>query len=1240
MIAFGRNFDKGKIQHTVSFDHGNVLLQEIVHCNKKILLVSLYGPNEDSPEFFDRVGESINKFIEERPVDHLIIQGDYNLTLNPNVDTRGYQRGNNLRAMRRLHLLMQELDLHDIWRETNPRTQRFTFRQKNPSRLVDDGLPKYKHGRLDFFLVSGGLLPFVTKCCINYGHRTDHSSVSLSIDFLGFKKGRGLWKFNSGLVKDPEFLERINQKIYDTQLEYLCLPYSRRHYENLLPDERQNVQFQIDPVLLLEIILMKCREETVSYAAFRKSERKRRECELIADLESAQEDFNMTNDEESATYIMTLKTELEQLREESLKGAQVRSRGKWAAEGEKPSAYFCSLEARNFSDKYIPCLQSGDSLLTNQDDILKEVAVHYKKLFVKEKEELTMTDFTDFLGEAREEVPTLNEEEKLKLDRPITYEEVTRYVKGKLKNGKSPGSSGFTAEFYKVFWSRLGHLVTNAIIYSLERGLLSTVQRQGIITLLPKPDRDHSTIKGYRPISLLNTFYKICSGVLADRLKKVLPKLIHPDQAGFVEGRYIGDVIRNTLDIMHHASERKIHGMILSADLESAFDKYGHQCIMYALELFNFGSDFRKWIKTLLTENFSNIIMCGNLSETIEVLRSARQGDPIAPYLFILGLELLAIKVRHDPRIKGFRCGEIEQKNSLLADDVTFYLQGSRQDIEHSLRSLFEILQDFEKISGLKTSALKSKAMWIGTAVDSQPICTDLNFTWCTDMKLLGVRFDNKLYNLDVNFEDKIHDIQKVLASWKRRSLTLLGKITVWRTLALSKLTYVSLMTPFLSPERAARIKKVMLDFLWNGGTSKIALRTLEMPISEGGMNLPNIQEYFESLKIGWIRRLENTKSFWKCLLLDEFKDRNISYEWIYCVGNEFAAKVAKKLSNSFWKEVFNALSEWQLRLQRLHSDDSKTPLWYNSDIKRGNKALIPGEYDGWKERGVTSLGDLCDESARTLKFEEFCTQRNIKPSPLNRILFIGITRAVSARKLFIRRDLNITVPENEQPQHTLTSEVIYGKNKGCKIFRTVFIQYNLMAGASSPVKEKWHKRLGNVITDEGWQKIFHLHHKSGLESKFIWFQIRLIQNILGTNKRMHLIWPQEYLSPMCTFCLREEESILHLFVECDYTRVIWNDFEAWIQQKGYDDWKVSRLNSLFGANASDPTDPLNICLLISRFFIWYCRCTKSEPKFQALLQYLRFYLRALKSSYYIQGKASKYHTIWMSFNDWISEND
>ena len=153
----------------------------------------------------------------------------------------------------------------------------------------------------------------------------------------------------------------------------------------------------------------------------------------------------------------------------------------------------------------------------------------------------------------------------------ISLEEMTKYLK-KTKNNVSPGSSGFTNDFYKFFWRDLKQFVVRAVDFAFDHNRLSATQSLGIISIIPKGDKDKRFLTNWRPLTLLNTLYKLISGCIAERIKPVLPGLINPDQKGFVAGRYIGEAIRTTYDIMDYAKQNNTAGLILLIDFEKAYD--------------------------------------------------------------------------------------------------------------------------------------------------------------------------------------------------------------------------------------------------------------------------------------------------------------------------------------------------------------------------------------------------------------------------------------------------------------------------------------------------------------------------------------------------------------------------------------------------------------------------------------------------------------------------------------------
>ena len=115
-----------------------------------------------------------------------------------------------------------------------------------------------------------------------------------------------------------------------------------------------------------------------------------------------------------------------------------------------------------------------------------------------------------------------------------------------MKNQKSPGSGsdGITVEFYKLFWNDIKHYYINSINHSFQIGSLTELQKQSIITLIPKQNKDITCLDNWRPISV---DYKIATKVIANRIKSIIKTIVDNSQTGFIKGRYIGPSLKNCL---------------------------------------------------------------------------------------------------------------------------------------------------------------------------------------------------------------------------------------------------------------------------------------------------------------------------------------------------------------------------------------------------------------------------------------------------------------------------------------------------------------------------------------------------------------------------------------------------------------------------------------------------------------------------------------------------------------------
>ena len=199
---------------------------------------------------------------------------------------------------------------------------------------------------------------------------------------------------------------------------------------------------------------------------------------------------------------------------------------------------------------------------------------------------------------------------------------------------------GYQGSFMCFFWDDLENIIYDSFMGAKSKGSLSASQRQAIIKLLEKSDRDRRFLKNWRPISLLNIDVKIFNKALASKLKKVLNSIIGINQTAYVEGRFIGEASRLISDILEVTKECNIPGYMVMMDVEKAFDSMDHGFLLQVLKVYGFGENFINWIRIILTNQESCVMNGGNSTGYFKLERGARQGDPISAYLFILVIEV------------------------------------------------------------------------------------------------------------------------------------------------------------------------------------------------------------------------------------------------------------------------------------------------------------------------------------------------------------------------------------------------------------------------------------------------------------------------------------------------------------------------------------------------------------------------------------------------------------------------
>ena len=417
-----------------------------------------------------------------------------------------------------------------------------------------------------------------------------------------------------------------------------------------------------------DFIKCRIRTESISYAKKVKKRNSIKVKELNDRLTELEETVSNTPAIDHLEEITMIKRQLEDIFLEKARGTIIRSRCKHVLEFEKPSKYSLNLEKANNNLKNIR------SLVVNGERIhvkILEAQQHfYSELYTESKGAFKHDCNKSYLRKL--DLPQISQISRENCEKPITHAEINAAIKS-LPLNKTPGPDGLPIEFYTKFWNDIADIVFNSYCDSFKSGMLTGTQRQGIICLIPKKGKDLTDLKSWRPLSILNTDYKILTKVLSNRLKIALSEIINPDQAGYMENRFCGENTRLIADIIDYTTLNKCPCIILLADFEKAFDSIPWNFLSSCLKSYGFGPNFQKWISTIYNNTESCVTNNGYQSRFFKLSRGIRQGCPLSALLFLIPAEVIATLIRNSNQVKGISLNNTNFKLCQLADDMTLF---------------------------------------------------------------------------------------------------------------------------------------------------------------------------------------------------------------------------------------------------------------------------------------------------------------------------------------------------------------------------------------------------------------------------------------------------------------------------------------------------------------------------------------------------------------------------------------
>ncbi|XP_021356585.1 uncharacterized protein LOC110452408 [Mizuhopecten yessoensis] len=362
---------------------------------------------------------------------------------------------------------------------------------------------------------------------------------------------------------------------------------------------------------------------------------------------------------------------------------------------------------------------------------------------------------------------------------------------------------------------------------------------------------------------------------------------------------------------------------------------------------------------------------------------------------------------------------------------------------------------------------------------------------------------------------------------WSKRNLTLLGKITVVKTLALPLITHLLYSLPNPGKKWISEINTVFYRFIWGYKPDKIKRDTMILEYGEGGLKMIHIESFMKYLKIKWVKRLYDGNGDWQSLAKSNFS--KFGGERLWNLKKSKLEEISKNVTNVFWKDVILAWKEYK-------DDNNEVSSFLGDDLL--NYIPVPRykQFIEYERNGVKTVKDLLDNNYQFLSFNDIKT----KCEKMNFLQYFAVIDHIPRENLNIIRQQPLinNQSENSNPLRRLlqAKDLRY-------VYKAIVANYK-----HYPIErqEKWNRKLNTNLNDDiGWEKIYLTSFLVTIDTKLQNLQFKILHRILTTNSFLYQINVKD--EDLCTFCRDAPESIEHLFFNCVKINNIWNDLMAWV---------------------------------------------------------------------------------------------
>jgi hypothetical protein len=306
----------------------------------------------------------------------------------------------------------------------------------------------------------------------------------------------------------------------------------------------------------------------------------------------------------------------------------------------------------------------------------------------------------------------------------VEVEEVTAAMASS-RPGTAPGPDGLPLVVYKKFRSQLLPVLVRLYGAIGNTGRVPAHFLDGVVVAILKPGGDPLETVGYRPITLLNTDYRLLARVLADGLQPALQAVVSPSHTAFLKGRRSGSNIL-TLQLLAEGLPADSEVVAALLDFAKAYDTVDRGFLMDVLREMGVGEAFCSWVQILLSATRARANINGFMSDSKLFEAGVRQGCPLSPLLYLCVAEALLRYLQQQG--VGVTVLGVKLTSTQFADDTQVYLPCAAD-----VPAFLVVMESFAAAFGQRLNIGKTKILLLGRRALTGPQCNEssINLPYC-----------------------------------------------------------------------------------------------------------------------------------------------------------------------------------------------------------------------------------------------------------------------------------------------------------------------------------------------------------------------------------------------------------------------------------------------------------------------------------------------------------------------------